>query len=266
MAQARFAACMACRSDAQKAAGITEAQQTALASARKKGFNYRNGRKDSDATKAKRSTTLAKFYHENPDVAIHRGEKIRGKLHSLWKGGCDKLSLSIRRMTEMRKWTEGVKTRDGKCKKCGGVQNLESHHAPPLSEIITTLGILSLEDARSSSSLWDISGGITLCMSCHFAEHGRSGAVTGQRETTFRKCEECHGSFATQPSKHPRFCSPPCRSVWARKHPRAGVTNPNWKGGPHSKDCLVCGQAFMGKRTVIEKRKFCSWSCSNANR
>jgi hypothetical protein len=178
VAKARYAACMVCRSDAQKVVGITQAQQAGLALPRKKGCNYRNGRKDTPATKAKRSETLKRVHAENPAIAIERGKKTRGELHRLWKGGATKLNKSIRQMTENRKWMEAIKARDGGCVRCGATDNLESHHLTGLAELVERFGIRSRDDARKhAADFWDLSNGITLCEPCHYAEHGRRMAA-----------------------------------------------------------------------------------------
>ena len=174
MEKARYSACMDCRGEAQKVAGITEAQQCGLALARKKGHNYRNGRKDAPETKEKRSRSLKQFFVEHPEVAVARGAKTRGELSRHWKGGASRLNISIRQMTENRKWMDAVKERDGGCVRCGSIENLESHHLIELAELIETHGIKSRDDARAKARiLFDVSNGIALCQRCHYAEHGR---------------------------------------------------------------------------------------------
>ena len=178
MAKARYSACMACRSEAQKVAGITDAQQTALALPRKKGFNYLTGIPKSESHKAKTSEKNKAFWAANPEKAIERGAKTRGEFNWLWKGGITKLNKSIRAMTENRKWMDAVKERDGCCSRCGSTERLESHHKRSLSELIDTLGIKSRDDARQHAAvLWDLDNGETLCEPCHYVEHGRKLAA-----------------------------------------------------------------------------------------
>lgn len=173
MAKARFAACMACRSDAQKAAGITERQYAALGLGRAKGTNHRAGYRHREDTKRKTAAANKRFWEANPDKAIERGS--RAAAHYNWKGGASKLNLSIRLMTENRKWMNAVKARDNeKCVRCGSGDDLESHHRKALGELIAELQIKSRDDARRHANLiWDLNNGETLCRSCHYQEHGR---------------------------------------------------------------------------------------------
>ena len=39
--------------------------------------------------------------------------------------------------------------------------------------------------------------------------------------------------------------------------------NPNWKGGPINKICVVCGKQFKVKRYRKQEAKYCSYKCSN---
>ena len=177
-ARARYAACMAHRSEAQKVAGITDAQHRALATARKKGFNYRNGRKDTPETREKRAITLKRVHAEDPSIAIMRGVKTRGELNVNWNGGSSRLNTSIRQMFENRRWADAVKERDGCCVRCGSMDRLESHHQIPMSELIERLGVKNRDDARRHAAIiFDINNGETLCEPCHYAEHGRKLAA-----------------------------------------------------------------------------------------
>lgn len=174
MAKVRYAACMGCRSEAQKVAGITERQYQGLSLGSKKGTNYRTGYKHRDESKRKASASHKVFWAANPDKLARRSEKIRGERHYRWKGGTAKLNTSIRQMRENRKWMDAIKARDGKCVRCASTGKLESHHRRSLSELMTELGIRSRDDARRhAATLWDISNGETLCEPCHYAEHGR---------------------------------------------------------------------------------------------
>jgi hypothetical protein len=255
---------MAHRAEAQKVSGITNAQLVALALPRKKGFNYLSGIPKSDAHKRKTSEKNKAFWAAHPELAIARGEKTRGELHPLWKGGASKLSTSIRRMTEYRKWMGGVKARDGKCVRCGSIDNLESHHEPSFLSLLEALGVKTREDARLTPELWDISCGITLCYECHCAAHGKRLAEVGLRKSLFVKCVECQSTFKTVPSQQARFCCRSCVDAWRVKNPRVGADNPNWKGGLHSKNCVKCGVQFFMKAARVEERKFCSRECRYA--
>lgn len=174
MARARYAACMACRSEAQKVAGITNRQLDGLSKGRVKGENRRRGYKHRDESKQKTAEANRQFWRENPDKLAARGAKLRGEQHYLWKGGISKLNTSIRQMTENRRWMDAVKARDGKCVRCGCADNLESHHKKSLAELIAELSIQSRDDARKhAAALWGLENGEALCGPCHYAEHGR---------------------------------------------------------------------------------------------
>ena len=167
------------RSEAQKVAGITEAQHAGLRLGRPKGTNHRTGYKHKPESRAKASASHLKFCAENPDKIAARGAKIRGELNCKWKGGTAKLNLSIRQMTENRKWMDGVKERDGyRCVRCGSTERLESHHIIELADLVERLGIKNRDDARKSAAvLFDLNNGETLCEACHYAHHGRRMAA-----------------------------------------------------------------------------------------
>lgn len=175
LAKVRHVACMAHRAVAQKLSGITPSQHAGLSLGRQKGTNHRAGYRHRPESKAKASATHKVFWAANHDLAIARGQKIRGEAHYRWKGGISRLNQSIRRMTENRKWMDAVKARDGACLRCGSTRCLESHHRVGLATLIERLGIRSRDDARkNSAALWDLENGETLCRQCHYAEHGRS--------------------------------------------------------------------------------------------
>jgi 5-methylcytosine-specific restriction endonuclease McrA len=174
---------MACRSEAQKVAGITERQHSGLEQGRRKGTNNRSGYKHRPESRAKASASHKAFCAENPDRIAARGAKLRAERHYRWKGGVSRLNISVRRMTENRRWMDAIKERDGACVRCGAVDSLESHHLTPLAEMIERLGIKSREDARKhAGALWDLNNGITLCEACHYAEHGRSPRENHSRD------------------------------------------------------------------------------------
>lgn len=178
LAKVRYAACMAHRSEAQRIAGVTDAQHAALKLGRPKGTNHRNGYKHREESKRKASASHKAFNIANPDFAAKRGAKTRGDLNVKWKGGSSKLNTSIRQMTENRRWMDAVKERDGCCVRCGSIERLESHHIVGLAELVERLDIQSRDDARRHAAvLFDLSNGETLCEECHYAEHGRKLAA-----------------------------------------------------------------------------------------
>jgi hypothetical protein len=263
MAKTRYAACMECRSEAQKVAGITAAQHLALGLARKKGFNYRDGHKDSPETKAKRSATLKQVHADNPLIAIERGKKTRGANNYNWKGGASKLNVSIRQMHENRKWMDAVKARDGACVRCGSKDRLESHHKVDLADLLVRYGIKDRDGARACDALWDLSNGETLCEQCHYAEHGRTGAPSRRARVVpvLLNCANCGVGFAARPSRQQRCCGSTCAKVYRRTNPKRGADNPSWKGGLASVDCERCGTLFFTKRAKLTTARFCSREC-----
>lgn len=173
-AKARFAACFIHRADAQKLAGITEAQNAALQLGRPKGTNHRTGYKHLEQSKSKASAANKAYWKSYPHLAIARGTKISGENAYNWKGGAAKLNTSIRQMTENRRWMDAVKFRDKKCVQCASTERLQSHHIIPLASLIAAHEITSREDARRIAHiLWDLQNGKTLCEPCHYAEHNR---------------------------------------------------------------------------------------------
>ena len=173
LAKVRYVVCIQHRAEAQRLYGVTDAQLEALSIGWYASNPRQAGYTHSEETKRKISESNKRWLLENPELLQQRGLKIRGENHYKWKGGASKLNTAIRQMTENRKWMDAVKNRDGCCTRCYSTSNLESHHVVPLSEIIETFCINSVEDARGVSILWDINNGITLCKPCHYKEHGR---------------------------------------------------------------------------------------------
>ena len=181
LARVRYVACLAHRAEAQRISGITGGQRSGLSLGRAKGTNHRRGYRHSDETRAKIAATNQRFFALNPQCAIARGAKTRGAAHYNWSGGVSNLNLSIRQMRENRRWMDAVKARDGRCVRCGLAEGigLEAHHRVPLSELIERLGIRNRDDARRhAGELWSLDNGETLCVSCHFREHGREYAAS----------------------------------------------------------------------------------------
>lgn len=172
--QIRYVACMEHRGEAQKLYGLTEAQKSALELGRELGTNHRSGYTHKEESKRKISESHKKWCRENPERVKERSLKNRGPNNYNWKGGSSNLNSAIRCMYENRKWIDEVKARDCECTSCGSLESLEAHHITNLSELILKHNIKSLEDARECRELWDLDNGITLCMQCHYKEHGRT--------------------------------------------------------------------------------------------
>lgn len=171
--RSRYVACMEHRNEAQSNAKLTDSQIAALALGRKPGTNNRIGYVHSEESKRKISESHKAWCAANPDKVKSRSEKVRGENHYNWKGGCTRLNVAIRRLTENRNWMDAVKERDGRCLVCGSVENLESHHIVPLSVLISVHGITSRDEARDCKALWELSNGMTVCARCHYKIHGR---------------------------------------------------------------------------------------------
>ena len=172
LAKVRHVACMEHRGLAQHLEGLTEAQKAGLALGSRKGTNHRTGYKHKESSKLKTKKANQEYWRLHPEQLKKRGEKTRAELHYNWKGGSTRLNVSIRRMTEHRRWMDAVKARDGKCT-CGSIQDLEAHHITELAILITRNKVKNRADARDCEALWDLSNGITKCRKCHYAIHGR---------------------------------------------------------------------------------------------
>ena len=92
-----------------------------------------------------------------------------GEKSPRWKGGKNKLSMSIRKCFKYRQWRSDVYTRDDfTCQVCsirGG--NLEAHHIKQFIDIINDNNIKTVEEALLCEELWNINNGQTLCVGCH---------------------------------------------------------------------------------------------------
>lgn len=172
----RHVACLQHRAEAQKRSGPTAAQQAGLAMGRRKGTNNRTGYRHKEESRRKTSLSHKAWCAANPDKVAERGAKTRGEAHYRWAGGVSKLAQSIRTMTEYRRWADAVRERDGKCARCGAVDNLESHHKTLFSDLLRKHGVDSRDGARKCAELWDINNGETLCQEHHYEAHGRTYA------------------------------------------------------------------------------------------
>ena len=83
--------------------------------------------------------------------------------------------------TKLFLWSRAVKDRDGRCMKCGSIENLHAHHIKPKS-IYPDL-------------ILDIDNGLTLCYGCHKSEHEKNrptriGKRLPQRKTLMKRISE----------------------------------------------------------------------------
>ncbi len=99
---------------------------------------------------------------------------LRGENNPFWKGGKTKLSVLIRGSGGYRIWRKRIFERDQYtcvfCNARNGVGSkvfIEADHIQPLSKLIDTYHIQSLEQAIACEALWDLENGRTLCQKCH---------------------------------------------------------------------------------------------------
>lgn len=213
---------------------VTKKSLKNLELGRQKGTNHLNGIPKSKEHKEKMSRIMKEWCKNNPDKVKARAKKNRGENHYLWKGGETKISLSIRKMSEMRKWKNEVVWRDKVCQKCFTDIDLEAHHKKPVKNIIEENKITNRDEARACKELWDLENGVALCIKCHCEEHGRKYVATG---------------FGRK--KQPRKIR---RSF-------KGKNNPNYKKGLTLLVCPICNKEFYVKNCLAKKQKFCSRQC-----
>lgn len=167
---------------------VTEKSLENLKLGRQKGTNHLMGIPKSASHRNKMRRIMREWCKNNPEKVKARGKKIRGANHYRWKGGKSKLNISIRTMTENRKWMDAVKKRDGKCRLCESEDELEADHIIPLALILKHYQIKNRNDARQCRLLWDIKNGITLCRRCHYKKDNRKYSKNGYgRRATIRK-------------------------------------------------------------------------------
>jgi len=171
--KARYFSCITHRTELQNKYPSTKSQVEALKLGRQKGTNHLSGIPKSKSSNLKRSVSHKKFWKENPNKLAERGKQIRGENHYRWNGGITKLNKSIRLMTENRRWADAVKERDGKCRECGSVDELEADHIVPLALLLETYKITNRDDARICKELWNVDNGMTLCRKCHYKKDER---------------------------------------------------------------------------------------------
>ena len=114
-------------------------------------------------------------------LGVARSEDVKGKLSEIakqrkgaknpnWRGGKTPLVLAIRTSTRYAEWRKAVFERDSyRCVNCGkdSCGDIEAHHVVALTKQIRELRIGTVEEARSSSALWNVENGQTVCIPCH---------------------------------------------------------------------------------------------------
>lgn len=235
----RYVACRLHRSQAQRMFPLTKKQKNALVLGREKGTNHLEGIPKSPESNRKRSIAHKKWCKENPEKLAARGEKTRRENHYNWKGGTSRISLSIRRMSEMRRWKNEIVWRDKICQKCFTDIDLEAHHKKTVIQLIDDNKITNRDEARNCKELWDLNNGKTFCIKCHCEEHGRKyiSAGLGRKK---------------QPRKIRRSFK--------------GKNNPNYKKGLIKLKCQICKREFYVKNCLANKQKFCSKQCADISK
>lgn len=114
------------------------------------------------------------LYSSETIAKIKKSRSIQGPLpkgedHWNWKGGVTILRKKLQETSLYRNWRSLCYQRDDftcqKCKKRGG--KLHVDHIKAYSLIVSENKIITVEEAKRCSELWDILNGRTLCMSCH---------------------------------------------------------------------------------------------------
>lgn len=80
----------------------------------------------------------------------------------------------VRELAEYKEWRKACLTRDNwTCQECGfrnkgkDRKTMDVDHIKRFSAIVRENAIISIDDARNCSLLWDISNGRTICRPCH---------------------------------------------------------------------------------------------------
>lgn len=99
-----------------------------------------------------------------------------GPLAGAWKGGKSLARKRARAGGELTKWRKEVFRRDRfTCRRCGASRvKLHAHHVLPF--------------ASYPEKMFDVDNGLTLCIPCHEAEHGRKISTPA---THPKKCSHC---------------------------------------------------------------------------
>lgn len=86
-----------------------------------------------------------------------------------WKGGVTPLIKAIRTSKDYSLWRSAVFLRDEyQCQQCGKRKNLHAHHIEKVSENL--------------SRIFDITNGVTLCITCHQEQHPELQLTMGTKE------------------------------------------------------------------------------------
>lgn len=158
------------------------------------------------------------------------GYRASGPDHPAWTGN----PRRGQRPSKQRAWSRAVIGRDGgACTKCGrtGVE-MHAHHIKPHKEF---------PELR-----WEVSNGVTLCYSCHWAEH------SVQNANGVNSGEPAADNAGGNPE--PSFGRKPIEGVTTR-----GRAYRRWDG-----HCEFCGKSISKQwsDTVGKAHLFCSKSCS----
>ena len=118
------------------------------------------GRKQSDVERRKHSIAAPK-----------------GSDSLLWRGGVNARNQALRQQARMlweyRDWRRKVYLRDNfTCQGCGASGCvLNAHHIRRFTELLVQFELTTIEQIRACEPMWDVSNGVTLCLTCHNAVH-----------------------------------------------------------------------------------------------
>jgi 5-methylcytosine-specific restriction endonuclease McrA len=112
-------------------------------------------------SKALKNSEKAKQYQfKRGEANPAYGRNQTGEANNNWKGGITNLNQQKRNDPRMKEWRLSVYARDNyTCQKCGSKGFLHAHHIVSLKEDLT--------------KAFDVDNGITVCVPCHEAIHGR---------------------------------------------------------------------------------------------
>jgi hypothetical protein len=74
---------------------------------------------------------------------------------------------------KLKKWSDGVKKRDGKCMRCGNTEKLSSHHI--------------YEKNLHKTLTYEIDNGITLCDGCHQGYHKKYDSMGSSKPSSLNE-------------------------------------------------------------------------------
>jgi hypothetical protein len=142
------------------------------------------GKHKTDVTKERISRAKIEYYKTNKHIPWNKGKKcpqLKGSNNGMWEGGINDFSRFIRSSIKNKQWIIDCLSRDRfMCNECGKVGgDLNVHHIKRFSVLLKEAQkyfpwMNSYDAAMSYLPLWDITNGITLCVTCHKAKHKKA--------------------------------------------------------------------------------------------